>query len=819
MPLADQIARPATVADECNLVASGATTCSTVVVGSAHPSGHGRRGEPGSRNVEGESGHAFSRCKAIAAGAMRADDDWGEWVSNDQHPQAATSSFLASDASQPPGPPLHLYRIDIQALRAFAVVLVLLWHAGLPFLDAGFIGVDIFFVLSGYLITELILRERGKTGTIRLRDFYARRLRRLLPAASAVTIATLVTSLLVMPSLRLQSIAFDGLASTLYVENWRLAHQAVDYQASQVAASPFQHYWSLSVEEQFYLGWPLLLLVLLRGPQGYFRSGGFRSRLLIALVLTFLISFSYSLWDSYASPDRAYFATNNRVWQFAAGGILASAVTLFGQIKRRELAIVLSVAGLSALIAGAMFLDPSAPYPGVGALVPTLGTVAVLAGGASAVATSVGRYLTSRPIVWVGDLSYSLYLWHWPMLVIAAEVLGPLGVTEGLVVVAASFVPSVITERLVERPIRTAPRFASWHAGLALAAVLMFVTAGLAFGLAATAPTLRAADGADNPFFQNSVEGALPDEDAAGPGVATSAPGVSTGTNGTTVPSDSQPVVSALRNLGAETLLDDTGNPLPNPVIEYEFAQIYPAPGTEYLPPAFRCRTAVDSKDIVSDCDVNAGPSSPRLALVGDSHALQWMPIVRDIAVQNGWSLDVYLKAACALNAERSGPTCSAWQSDVQSALLGDPPDFVLLSAGDPLLESASQNNSRSQGFVSAWRPLREAGIQLVVIADSPRPDQDIRECVFDNQSALARCAFDRTKGLQSGTNLRNATQEGDETLDLNDLICPADPCPAVVGQTVVFRDNNHLSNEYVQTLKRPFELRLREIVARTSGS
>ena len=710
----------------------------------------------------------------------------------------------------------HSFRPDIQALRALAVGLVLIWHAGVPGLPAGFIGVDIFFVVSGFLITGLLLAERGEWGAISLRGFYARRARRLLPAATIVTIATLVATVLIMPSLRQESIALDGLASTFYVENWRLADQAVDYQAAQVATSPFQHYWSLSVEEQFYLVWPLLLLVVLSGHSGFFRSGRYRGRLLAVLGLVFVASLGYSIWDSYTSPDPAYFVTVNRVWQFAAGGILAAVEVGIGRLERRSIALPLAAAGLASLIAGALLIDPASPYPGLAALVPTFGTVALLAGGTVAVTTTIGRHLTSRPVLRVGDLSYSLYLWHWPMLVFAAELFGPLSATEGLLVVALAFVPSIVTERLVERPIRLGPRFAPWRAGLALGGVLMLASTVVALGVARSAPTLQAPD-EDSPFALATEELGVPDEEGT---VAEDGSLVDGGEDETTATEPEAATASSdpLRAFGAETLLDDAGDPLPDPVVEYEYDELFPSPGTEYTTPQFRCRTSVESSEIVRDCNREAGPSRPRIALVGDSHALQWVPIAHEAAARNDWSIDFYLKAACALNASAGDPSCRSWGSAVQESLAADPPDLVLVTASDPWV-SEGERSRLAQGFAEAWQPLRDAGSQLVVLNDTPRPDKDIRECVFDNASSLIDCAYDRTEGLRSGESLRSAMQDVDELLDLNDLVCPIDPCPAVVGRVVVFRDTNHLSQEYVRTLRRPFDQRLQELVGQVQGA
>lgn len=267
------------------------------------------------------------------------------------------------------------FRGDIEGLRALAVILVLAGHAGSQFVPAGFIGVDVFFVISGFLITGLLVAELDGTGRISLLGFYARRAKRLLPAAGLVLLVTLLLTYLFLPRVRYSNTAWDVVSSALYVMNWRLAEQSVDYMFVDQAPSVLQHYWSLSVEEQFYLFWPLLLLGLaVLGGRRRLRRGV----LMLGFAVVAVPSFAWSIHLTSTDSAPAYFVTTTRLWELALGGAVAIAGGLLHRTPR-VLAVLLAWSGLAAVVASAFLLDATSAFPGYIALLPTGGTAAVIA--------------------------------------------------------------------------------------------------------------------------------------------------------------------------------------------------------------------------------------------------------------------------------------------------------------------------------------------------------------------------------------------------------------------------------------------------------
>ncbi|MDY7090150.1 MAG: acyltransferase [Actinomycetota bacterium] len=328
------------------------------------------------------------------------------------------------------------FRPDIEGLRAVAVVLVVLFHAGVPGLAGGFIGVDVFFVISGFLITSLMLREVRRTGRLSLVGFYARRARRILPAAALVLVTTLLAGYHGLGFLRGDEISEDVIWSALFAGNLRFAAQGTDYLAAQDAVSPVQHFWSLAVEEQFYVVWPAAIVLLIwlgfRWAIGYWLAAGVAA------------SLAFSIWQT---GTWSYFSPLTRAWELGAGCLLALVATRLDRIPRR-LATALAGIGLSLIVIAALTFDETTPFPGYAATLPVVATVLVLAGRGDSV---LGR----PPLVWLGRLSYSFYLWHWPVLVIAEQAYGEtLPATTRALLVLGSLGLAVVTYFAVEDPFR-----------------------------------------------------------------------------------------------------------------------------------------------------------------------------------------------------------------------------------------------------------------------------------------------------------------------------------------------------------------------------
>ena len=371
------------------------------------------------------------------------------------------------------------FRPDVEGLRAIAVGLVVANHAGVPWVSGGFVGVDVFFVLSGFLITGLLLRERERSGRTSLLGFYARRVRRILPAGTLVAVVTVLASYHWLGFLRGNRIAGDGRWVALFAGNLHFAADGTKYLNANVPASPLQHYWSLAVEEQFYLLWPVLLAttaVLCR------RSS---LRITLAGVLSGMIvsSLAWSVVETSSNGTWAFFSPLTRAWELALGGLIAVAVPLLRSRDGRPRAAwaSLSWVGLLVMLASAYTIGSGTAFPGWAVTAPVLGAAAVVTAGTAAPGSGAEMLLRLPPFQWVGRISYSLYLWHWPLLKIAEQRRGtPLPPAQSLLWVAVAVVLSVLTLRLVENPIRFARRLtSSTTATLLLGAVLIGATFGL----------------------------------------------------------------------------------------------------------------------------------------------------------------------------------------------------------------------------------------------------------------------------------------------------------------------------------------------------
>jgi len=708
------------------------------------------------------------------------------------------------------------HRLDVEGLRALAVVIIILFHAGIPFMAGGYVGVDVFFVISGFLITGLIVREMEQTGTVGLIRFYARRIRRLLPALVLTLVAVAILTALVLSQTRWDGIAGDIRWSSGYLVNWRFAGRAVDYLAVDVAPSPVQHFWSLAVEEQFYLVWPFLLLVATLSARRHGRD--IRRSLAVGLLLVAIPSLAWSIHLTPVSPGSAYFITTTRMWELAIGGGLAIFAPALARM-RRSLAEALTVAGLAGILLASVTYGATTLFPGYAAILPVMATAAVIAAGTAHRGTLGARLLSVRPIVVVGGFSYALYLWHWPFLVAATAMWGELSIPAVLLVVAVATVVSWISYRRVEQPIRkSAAIITPPRRGLLFGLVLTGVGFVAGFWLSAMLPDVKPLD-ASQPTIT------LPQQTTTRPPVTTT---TAADIADTSVPETTTPTTTTTTFAPPEVAVQVTAQSIsPDPLVAGEDLPAVYADG---------CHQNQTDPEPIS-CHYG-GESGPVVALVGDSHAAMWVPAFRLLADEYGFQLITYTKSSCGLAAvdwvigEQRIPyaSCFEWNDRVLEKLTGgDRPDLVVTSLYHRLTPNGSNGEALSvsdsqpvlaEGLAETWRVLRGDGVPLAAIRDVPTPRFDVPECVSDNRSSLDECAFDRNEIMAENTaEVIAAEQTGVQLIDLTDWICSRDLCPAVINDLMVWRDTHHLTATYARYLAPVLAYELEGYLVADTGS
>jgi peptidoglycan/LPS O-acetylase OafA/YrhL len=651
------------------------------------------------------------------------------------------------------------FRADIQGLRAVAVGAVLAYHAGLPFVPGGFAGVDVFFVISGFLITGHLLRERELKGSISLVGFYARRVRRILPAALVVAVLTLVVATVALPATRLAEIARDGLASVLFVPNVWFGVKADDYLSGD-ASSPFLHYWSLGVEEQFYLIWPALILALLAVRR--------RSVLVVGLWIVFAASFAVCLVSMTWSPTWTFYSLHTRAWEFAAGALVAvflarseSGDALPGDPPRPGWAgAVVGWVGLAAIVGSAFALGEGSAFPGPWAIVPVLGTALVIAAPRFGDRYGPRLLLTLAPLRFLGLISFSLYLIHWPALELVRESAGldRLPVRVAVLISLAAIALAALSYRFVERPFTTrAPRRRLVTLGAGAAATVLAV--GVSLGVGAVAALLPTDDGRVAP----TADGATP-----------------------FVPSDLVPALSEAESDRA-VLYDNHCH------VEFRVAEW-------------------------KDCRYGDVGSDVTVALFGDSHAASWFPALERVAEDQGFELRVFTKSACPASTLPStleghdDVWCTDWRAAVIAELAASPVDLVILSD-----HFATTTVDRDDGayarhrFFGEWEDGAGATVSelirsapVLVLADVARFDDDPVDCLAEHLDDALSCGRNADDVVPIVTNAEvKSTVEslGAAYADYTPVVCPDGFCAAIRGRTLVFRDTDHLSTTFSRSL------------------
>ncbi|MFN3866409.1 MAG: acyltransferase family protein, partial [Demequina sp.] len=609
---------------------------------------------------------------------------------------------------RPPSSPVkpRALRLDIEGLRAVAVLSVLVYHAGIAALPGGFAGVDIFFVISGFLITSLLVKEAQKTGRISLASFYARRARRLLPAATVVLAASAVGTAVLFTGSEARAFGGDIAAAAANLVNWRFAERSIDYLAEDTGQSPVLHFWSLAVEEQFYIVWPLLVIVALLIAR---RTN--RSMLLtmgVGLGIIAALSFAASLVLAQTDPARSFFVTTTRMWELAIGAAVALALPWCARMSDR-LASVMAGLGVAAILASLVVVNDGMAWPGSAAALPVLGTGAVIAAGAGRTDTWAARLLSLKPLVWIGGLSYSLYLWHWPLLIFAEQYRGHLGVTGAVAVSAAAVIPAYLSQRFIENPIRYSRRRLADRGRMLLLGALL-VALGVIAGLVVV--LLKSPSTVDS-------RGMMGSESLADPGALYGA-----------------------HALGVDPLVSPEGDPAAPQ------ATIYPDPAdaVEDVPEAYElgCQVGIEESE-PNFCVIGDTTAKYQIVAVGDSKLIQYYEPLDLVGKRFGWRIEIAAKSGCSFIEDVIGlegnpyDSCTEFGQRVQEHIDGASPEVVLVGNGafDLYGEAQTSHDDRAQALAEKWETLVDAGYRVVVLIDNPYPHGvgTAFECVEANVS------------------------------------------------------------------------------------
>ncbi|MFV0495909.1 acyltransferase family protein [Mycobacterium sp.] len=707
-----------------------------------------------------------------------------------------------------PPPKKTDFRDDIEGLRGFTLLAIVGWHISMPGVSGGFVGPDIFFEISGFVITLQLWKQVSTTGTIGLRKFYGGRARRLLPVSALVGVVTAIASAFLLPVVQAQNALKDAIASALYVPNFWFIGQQVDY-FSGGTPSPFQHYWTLGVEEQFYLLWPPVIVGtawLIRRLRRGSKTGTVPSRTpdRIRVTLIAATSFALSLLVTYVMPLAAYFSLPTRAWQLAAGALVALTAPQWSRLPARA-AVIIGWVGAAMVLWACSVFTSDIPYPGTAALLPVVGTALLLGAGCSTPSKGAGRILGWSPMRAIGRLSYSWYLWHWPVLVFAPILVGhPLGLAgEFVAAVVVSGALGWLTLRFVENPLRYAATLRnSPGKSLAVGGVTTAVAAGVGVALlmwvssqpmpvavargAATAPLTVTAPpvptGSDIAAYDAAVDDVFAQIQA---GVAASA--------------DLQNVPANL-----DPSLADAGGELGKMMFN----------GCLRLP--------VQAGQ--PECAMGDTASKTTGAVVGDSHASMWIPALKRIGTQRPWRIEAMAKAACPMmDLPIANPFvapiveflqhCEQWRGQIMDRLRAEHPKLVVLSVFRGYV--AKNSNGFLSGFTSydpPWidglnslvKQLRGIGAKVLVLGPLPRLGAAAPACLSGHLNDATACApltataFDRA-GMAAEAAAVNAG--GGQYADLTELFCAKTRCPVVVGNTLVYVDAGHLTLEYSELL------------------
>lgn len=645
------------------------------------------------------------------------------------------------------------FRTEIEGLRAVAALLVAVYHIWVERVSG---GVDVFFVVSGFLITTSLLSGYERSNKVDISGFLLRLSNRLFPSAMTVLTVVTVACFFLLPELQWVGTLKEALASSLYLENWQLARSSIDYLDRNNEASPFQHYWAMSVQGQFYVIWAFLLAVSVFVAKRIIGKS-VRPVLFIFMLLLCIVSLAYSVFITGKNQPWAYFDTFARVWEFGLGGL--TALLASNIVLNRMWSFILGWAGLIGLVCCGVLLQVSAVFPGYMALYPTLCAVFIIIASNRGGSLGVHRFLSLKPLVGLGSISYGLYLWHWPLLIFYYIVTDneSAGWFDGILLIVLSIVLAYLTTKFVEGKVRKNPKLhTKWRVGAVSAAFMAvsLMTSVLWYGaikyiqLYDSGPNVMAASAS---YGAAALQAGQGDDEGSG-----------SDSSYTPRPLNARADLPRSYDDGCHQKLNDPE------VIRCEYGE------TE------------DPKYTV--------------ALVGGSHSAQWLPALEVFAKDESIKIVNMTKSACRFtDAEDEEEDCQSWNKDLMEILKTEKPDLVFTTAD----VGEHPHDEVPAGYLRVWEQLDRENIRVFAVRDTPWFEFDVPACVDRYGPDSERCTADRESLLPAVSAWDKLSEKPDNVryADLSDHICSAATCEPVIGKVLVYRDRNHITATYMKTL------------------
>lgn len=647
---------------------------------------------------------------------------------------------------------LNDYRDDIQGLRAVGAIIIMVFHIWFNKVSG---GVDVFFVISGFLMTSVLLKGYFISGTISPLPFWGGVIKRVAPSAYVVLGVTLIISYLILSPLLIHGILNEIIASALHIENLQLIRLSTDYLAIGGRASPVQQFWALSIQIQFYLVFPLIII-----PLAYLsKKKSSSTPLVLGIIFTILCSFIYALFLTRHNAAMSYFSPLSRIWEFLLGSLTFLWVSNTNVIRGRGL---LGMSGLALIIGGAIFIPRGAAFSGPVSLIPVLGAILIIVSGNGGSGV-INKILANKYLVFLGGISFTIYLWHWPILIFYREYFGyeSVGLVQGIGIILIAIVLAYFTNLKIESPFKRIPK----------EKVVMNFSIGVLFFVPVVVTAF---------VFRYEV--------------------LSTTKN----------TIVALKN---ESIESYTGE-----IVYLEQQAFVPerkrlltikhrVPATYYND----CNQSVTGVEVTT-CNFGDLSSNKEVVLVGGSHAAQWITALDEIGKKNKFKVINMTKAYCPLGViGDSNSSCHQWNKQALKEIITINPYAVITNS---TRTSIDQEEFIPKSYIDSWKTLANSGITIVGIRDNPRFDFDVPSCLYKNRKSLNvdTCSTSRAS-IFLPTDPTIAHKDIIKSIDMSDMFCTADQCIASFSGKIMYRDSEHISVEYAYFLQDNLESKLKAVM------